>query len=361
MMERRDYYDVLGVQRTASESDIKRAYRKLAMDFHPDRNPEPGAEEKFKEASEAYQVLSDEGKRRIYDQHGFDGLRNTGFSGFSHMGMEDIFSSFGDIFGDLFGFANARGRTRGGVPRGSDLQYDLTLEFKEAVFGTEREISIERLAPCEACSGKGANPGSETRRCASCQGRGQVMHGSGLFLLATTCPECGGQGVRQSDPCRSCRGDGRTRARKTVSLKIPAGFDDSMSLRYQGEGEAGPRGGPPGDLYVRVRVRPHKHLKRQDDDLFVELPVDMPLAALGGEVEIEGVDGLEVVDIPAGTQPDEVVTLRKKGVPHLRGGGRGDLHVICKVEIPRTLSAKQRELLEQFAGKAGHKKRRFFS
>ena len=359
-MERRDYYEVLGLQRSATEADIKRAYRKMAMEFHPDRNKESHAEEKFKEASEAYQVLADQEKRRIYDQHGFEGLRNTGFSGFSHMGMEDIFSSFGDIFSDLFGFGGVRGRPRGGVERGSDLQYNLGLSFDEAVFGTEREIEIDRLVVCETCQGKGANAGSEARRCATCQGRGQVVHGSGMFLLSTVCPDCSGRGVKQTDPCRTCRGDGRMRGHKTVTVKVPAGFDDGMSLRYQGEGEAGPRGGVAGDLYVLARVRPHKHLKREEDDLFLEAPVDMALAALGGEIGIQGVDGNEKVAIPSGTQPGDVITLRKKGVPHLRGGGRGDLHVICKVEIPRSLSSRQRELLEEFAGGVGEKKRRLF-
>ncbi|MBI5509147.1 MAG: molecular chaperone DnaJ [Deltaproteobacteria bacterium] len=360
-MERRDYYEVLGVERSASDADIKKAYRRLAMEFHPDRNKDKGAEEKFKEASEAYQVLSDAGKRRVYDQAGFDGLRSSGFAGASHMGMDDIFSSFGDIFSDLFGFGVRGGRRPGAAMRGSDLQYELTVAFNEAVFGTEREVEVERLVPCDTCSGKGTTSGSHPVRCSTCQGRGQVVHGSGLFLISSTCPDCGGQGSRHSDPCRSCHGDGRVQARRTVKVKIPAGFDDGMSLRYQGQGEPGPRGGPAGDLYVLVRVRPHKTLRRQDDDLILEAGLDMVQAALGDQIEVDGVDGKETIAIPAGTQPGDVITLRRKGVPHLHHSGRGDLHVVCKVEIPRSLSQRQRDLLEEFAGKGVGKKRRFFS
>ncbi len=356
-MERRDYYEVLGVAKDASDNDIKKAYRRLAMEHHPDRNPSPEAEERFKEASEAYQVLSDGEKRKIYDQAGFDGLRNTGYSGFSHMGMDDVFSSFGDIFSDLFGFGS-RAR-RGGPNRGSDLQYDLILDFKEAVFGTERDIDVERLVPCEACEGRGASPQSKVSRCPTCQGRGQVVHGSGLFLIATTCPECGGQGARHSEPCKSCRGDGRVRKETHLKVKIPAGFEDGMSLRYQGQGETGPRGGPAGDLYVAVRVRPHKTLKRDDNDLILETTIDMVHAALGGELKVEGLEGELIVDVPAGTQPGDVITLRKQGVPNLRGGNRGDFHVVVRVEIPRSLSAKQKELLAEFAGRSSKKRRLF--
>ena len=358
-MARRDYYDVLGVSRDANERDIKRAYHKLAMDFHPDRNPTPEAEAKFKEASEAYEVLSDSSKRQIYDRAGFDGLRSQGFSGFSGMGVEDIFSSFGDIFGDLFGFgARAGGSRRGGRSRGADIRYDLTIAFAEAVFGCKKEINIEQYVACHRCEASGAEPGSQPVNCSTCQGRGQVVHGQGLFLVSTTCPDCRGAGQIQSNPCRECRGSGRERARRTVTVNLPAGFDDGMSLRYAGEGEPGSAGGPPGDLYVAVRVEPHETLRREGDDLVTEVPVSMVAAALGGEVAIMGVDGEETVKIPVGTQPGDVATLKRKGVPHLRGSGRGSLHVVWRVEIPRSLTAKQRKLLEEFSALSTESKRR---
>ncbi|MEE8408202.1 MAG: molecular chaperone DnaJ [Myxococcota bacterium] len=361
-MERRDYYEVLGVAQNAPDQEIKRAYRKLAMEFHPDRNSSPDAEERFKEASEAYEVLSDQNKRRIYDRAGFDGLRSTGFSGFSGVGVEDIFSQFGDLFGDMFGFG-ARGRRGPAVERGSDLRYDLVIEFEEAVFGVENEVELTHLVGCEKCAGSGAKPGSRVTRCATCRGRGQIIHGQGLFLLSTTCPDCQGQGSRQSDPCTECRGDGRARGRRSVNVRIPAGFDDGMSLRYGGEGEPGPRGGPPGDLYVAVRVKPHETLRREGDDLYTELAIDMVQASLGAERTVQGVDGEVPVDIPSGTQPGDVVTIKRMGVPRLRGSGRGNLYIVCRVEIPKSLTKKQRELLEEFAGATSSKtkKRRLFS
>jgi molecular chaperone DnaJ len=356
---RRDYYEVLGVERSASDKDIKTAYRKLAMEFHPDRNASPDAEEKFKEASEAYEVLSDPQKRSLYDRAGFDGLRGAGFSGFQGVGVEDIFSSFGDIFGDLFGFGQ-RAR-RGGVQRGADLRYDLDIDFEEAVFGTEKSIEVDQHVACDTCSGSGAATGSKLVTCSTCHGRGQIVHGQGLFLISTTCPACHGRGASQSEPCKTCSGSGRMRARREVKVRIPAGFDDGMSLRYAGEGEAGPRGGPPGDLYVAVTVRPHKTLRREGNDLICEVTLDMARAALGGELTVQGIDGEEVVDVPKGTQYGDVVTIKRKGVPHLRGNNRGDLHVLFRVETPKNLTSRQRELLEEFAGLSGGKKRRLFS
>ncbi len=353
---KRDYYEILGVARDASESDLKSAYRRLAMQYHPDRNSSPEAEERFKEASEAYEVLSDAGKRRIYDRAGHDGLRSTGFSGFSGAGVDDIFSSFGDIFGDLFGFG-ARTRRGQRVERGADLRYELVLTLEQAAFGLEKAITLTQLLPCAQCQGTGGRQGSRSERCRTCQGRGQVVHGQGLFIISTTCPECHGEGSRHSDPCRDCRGDGRTRQRREVTVKLPAGFDDGMSLRYAGEGEPGPRGGPPGDLYVLVRVKQHETLRRDGDDLVCEVALDMVEAALGSQVMVKGLDGDASVAVPTGTQPGDVLTVKRKGVPHLGGGGRGDLHVVCRVEIPRSLTAEQRDLLQQFA-QAGRKKKR---
>lgn len=356
---KRDYYEVLGVSRTVDERELKKAYRKLAMELHPDRNPSPEAEEKFKEASEAYEVLSDAQKRRIYDQAGFDGLRNQGFSGFSGVGVEDIFSSFGDIFGDLFGFGQRRG---GGGGRGNDLRYDLTLDFHEAAFGCKKEIVLERHVGCERCGSTGAEPGSPPARCVTCNGRGQVVHGQGMFLVSTPCPECRGRGFINTNPCHTCQGEMQVRKKSDFTVQVPAGFDDGIHLRYPGEGEPGSRGGPPGDLYVAVRVRQHPSLKRDGEDVIAEVTISMVEAALGCEREIDGVEGKETIDIPKGTQPNDVITLKRKGVPKLRGGGRGALHVVCKVEVPRVLNAKQRKLLEDFAATAGTpKKRSLFS
>ncbi len=356
----RDYYEILGVAKNADERDIKKAYRRLAMELHPDRNPSPEAEEKFKEASEAYEVLSDPDKRRLYDRAGHEGLRGSGFTGFQGVGVEDIFSSFGDIFGDLFGFGQ-RARRGPGMQRGSDLRYDLVIEFQEAVFGCGREVTIEQYLACNRCDGSGGEPGSQPQRCQTCAGRGQVVHGQGLFLISTPCPDCGGMGARHSQACRDCSGEGRKRARRTVSVKIPAGFDDGMSVRYAGEGEPGLRGGPPGDLYIAVRVRPHATLKREGDDLIAEVAISMVQAALGAKIEVEGVDSKEEIEVPQGTQPGDVITLRKKGVPRLRGGGRGDLHVVLKVEIPKSLTARQKELLQELGGIEAPKKKRLFS
>ena len=359
--ERRDYYEILGVSKDADDRQLKVAYRKLAMTYHPDRNDSQEAEEKFKEASEAYEVLSDAQKRRIYDQAGHEGLRGQGFSGFSHAAAEDIFSSFGDIFGDLFGFGRggqSSGRQQNRAQRGGDLRAEVRLTFEEAAFGTKKDLAITQRVACTGCKGTGAGPGSETIRCSGCAGRGQVVHGQGMFLVSTTCPDCQGQGSKQSKPCADCRGEGRTVTERTFTANIPAGFDDGMSLRYSGEGEPGLKGGPAGDLYVVAHVESHAYFKREGADLIVELPVSMTEAALGASIPLKGIDADEVVKVPTGCQPNDVVVLRKKGVPRLRGGGRGDLHVICRVEVPRQLNAKQRKLLEEFAASFDEKKKR---
>jgi len=362
-MTQRDYYDVLGVGRDAQPPEIKKAYRKLAMEFHPDRNPDAEAEAKFKEASEAYEVLSDDQKRQTYDRFGHDGLRSSGFSGFQGAGIDEIFSSFGDIFGDLFGMGGGRGRrsSRSGPARGRDIRAEMVIDFDEAIFGCKKEAEIEQNVACDGCDGSGGAAGSLLTSCSTCQGRGQVMHGQGMFLIGTTCPDCGGQGRMHQTPCSDCSGSGVTRARRTVNVKIPAGFDDGMSLRYTSEGEAGARGGPSGDLYVHVRVRPHEFIKREGDDLYCEVGVDMVQAVLGGEIEVKTVDGPEEVMIPTGTQPNDIITLKRKGSPRLRGGGRGNMHLICKVEIPTKINSKQRKLLEEFASIKGSKKKRLFS
>ena len=358
----RDYYDVLGVERSADDGSIKKAYRKLAMQYHPDRNDSADAEEKFKEASEAYEVLSDSQKRTLYDRHGHAGLRNSGFSGFSGAGVEDIFSSFGDIFGDLFGMGGGRSRRRSGGPqRGGDVQARMSVSFEEAVFGCEKELSFEQRQACSPCSGLGAASGSKLVACATCQGRGQVVHGQGMFLVSSSCPDCSGAGQKHSNPCRECVGKGTVLGKRTITAKLPPGFDDGMSLRYSGEGEAGMRGGPQGDLYITVQVRAHKWMQREGDELYGELNVDMVKVALGAEIEVETLDGVELVTIPAGTQPSDVITIKKKGAPRLRGAGRGDLHLVCKVQIPTKLTAKQRKLLEDFGEVRPAKKRGLFS
>lgn len=358
---KRDYYEVLGVAKNADDREIKKAYRALAMQFHPDRNNSPEAEGKFKEASEAYEVLADADKRRTYDRAGFDGLRNQGFSGFSGQGVEDIFSSFGDIFGDLFGFGQRRGGGGQAAQRGSDLRYDLTLKFEEAVFGVSKEIMVDQLIACDTCRGSGAASGSKPARCQTCAGRGQVVHGQGLFLVSTPCPDCHGKGAKQSNPCPDCSGEGRKQAQRTLSVTIPPGFDSGMSLRYSGEGEPGMMGGPSGDLYIAVRVREHSTLKRDGEDLIAEVPITMMEAALGADIEIDGVEGPEKVVVPKGAQPMDVVTLKKHGVPRLRGGGRGSLHVVLRVEVPRSLNSKQRKMLEEFQATFETKKRKLFS
>ena len=360
-MAQRDYYEVLGVAKDADAGQIKKAYRKLALQYHPDRNDSDEAEGKFKEASEAYEVLSDDKKRQTYDRFGHDGLRNQGFSGFSGAGVEDIFSSFGDIFGDLFGMGGGRRRgRRGGPQRGSDMRVDVAIEFKDAVFGTEQTIEVEQRVTCEPCKGSGGKDGAAPELCGTCQGRGQVMQGQGMFYISTTCPDCSGQGKRHSNPCGECRGSGLGLETKELNVKVPAGFDDGMQLRYSGHGEPGMLGGPPGDLYIRIRVRPHEVIQRENEQLYMELDVSMVQAALGADITFEGLEGTETAEIPAGTQPNDVITLKRKGVPHLRGNGRGDLHLICRVKIPTSLSSKQRKLLEEF-GEMKAKKRGLFS
>jgi molecular chaperone DnaJ len=351
-IEKRDYYEVLGVARGASIDEIKKSYRKLAVKFHPDKNPgDAEAEERFKEAAEAYGVLSDEEKRARYDRYGHAGT--AGMGGFD----PNQFADFGDILGDLFGFGDffgGGGRRRGNrAARGNDLRYDLTLDFEEAVFGKDVELTIPRVVGCDVCSGSGAKPGTQPVSCTGCGGRGQVRYSQGFFAVARTCPQCGGAGKVIKDPCANCNGAGRVREEKKISVKIPPGVDDGSRLRVQAEGEGGTNGGPAGDLYVFIAVREHEKFQRRDYDIHSEHSVSMTQAALGAEVKTDTIDGSEPLRVPAGTQPGQVFRLRGKGVQFLQGSGRGDHYVHVNVRIPTSVSEEQRELLERLAALEG--------
>jgi molecular chaperone DnaJ len=354
-MAKRDYYEVLGVSRDASNDDLKKAYRRLAMKYHPDRNSdEPDSEEKFKEASEAYEVLTDTEKRPVYDRFGHAGIdQSQGGGGFSQEGnLGDI---FGDVFGDIFG--GGRGGRSNGVSRGSDLRYNLNLDLEQAVNGDSIEVRIPVLASCEDCDGSGAAPGTSATTCPDCNGAGQVRVSQGFFSLQQTCPRCRGAGRVVTDPCRSCGGAGRTEKRKTLSVKVPAGVDTGDRIRLTGEGEAGMHGGPPGDLYVEIEVNNHPIFVREGRHLFCEVPISYPDAALGGELEVPTLDGRVKLKIPAETQTGKVFRLRGKGVTQVRGGGIGDL--LCKVvvETPIKLTDRQKELLLELRTSLGESDR----
>ncbi|MBT8083074.1 MAG: molecular chaperone DnaJ [Gammaproteobacteria bacterium] len=346
-MAKRDYYEVLGVSKSASGDEIKKAYRRLAMKFHPDRNKDDGeaSEKKFKEAKEAYEVLKDDDKRAMYDRYGHDGLQGGagGAGGFSAEGFGDI---FGDVFGDIFG----GGRRRGGpqVFRGADLGYELKLELETAVNGDTITIDVPTQVSCDTCGGSGARKGSEPVQCTTCGGAGQVRMQQGFFSIQQTCPACKGAGTTIADPCADCHGRGRVRKTKTLSVKVPAGVDDGDRIRLSGEGEAGRNGGPPGDLYVEIRVKPHKIFEREGANLSCEVPVSYAAATLGGEVELPTLDGNVSLKIPAGTQSGKVFRLRGKGVTTVRDPRNGDLFAQVAVETPVHLTSEQRELLERF-------------
>lgn len=352
-----DFYEVLSVSRDASDQELKTAYRKLAMQYHPDRNPgDHTAEEKFKECSEAYQVLSDPEKRAAYDRYGhaaFNGSSSgSGFGGSPFGGGFGNAQDLGDIFGDLFGeMFNMGGGGRGAkasrVQRGRDLRYDLTLEFEEAVFGVEREIKIRRSETCRDCHGSGAAKGKEPVTCTQCGGRGQQRFQQGFFSVAKTCSVCGGTGTLIVDPCPTCHGETRLQAEHKILVKVPAGVEQDTRIRYQGEGEAGKFGGPSGDLYVILNVKAHKFFERDGDDLHCVLPISFPQAALGTELEIQTLDGEETIKIPEGTQSGRQFKLRGKGVPHLNERGKGDLIVEIRVQTPAKLNKQQKELLRQ--------------
>ncbi|MGH2603898.1 MAG: molecular chaperone DnaJ [Dehalococcoidia bacterium] len=350
--QQRDYYDVLGLDRNASQEDIKRAFRRLAMQYHPDRNREAGAEARFKEINQAYEVLSDPQKRAAYDRFGHAGVGGAfggaGFEGFN-------FGGFGDIFDAFFG--GAATRQRRGPQRGADLRTTITLDFEEAIFGAEREIEVTRNEVCTACSGLGAEPGSKPERCPSCGGTGEIHRVQqsifGQFRNISTCERCRGEGKIITNPCSSCRGSGRQRHTRRLVVKMPAGVDHGQPIRLSGEGDAGAGGGSPGSLYVVVNVRPHPHFRRDEDDIIYELAVNVAQATLGTQVTVPTVDGEASLAIPPGTQTDHVFTLRGKGVPRLRGGGRGDQYVRVVVVTPANLTKEQKQLFEQLAQSLG--------
>lgn len=342
-----DYYKILGVSPDASNAEIKKSYRKLAMEYHPDRNPDnKEAEDKFKEAAEAYEVLGDLEKRKIYDRYGIEGLRNSGYSGPGN--YDDIFSSFGDIFSDLFGFGGAgRGRQHGPVP-GADLRYDLSISFIEAVHGVEKNIELTKRETCWTCEGSGLRPGHTPETCPGCQGRGQVIRSQGLFRVSTTCPQCRGEGQIIKDPCNDCNGTGLVNKKKTVLLKIPAGVDSGARMRLRAEGEGGRKGGPAGDLYVVLHVEAHEFFHREGNTIICEFPISFAQAAMGDTIEIPTIHGETKLSVPAGTQAGQTFTLRGEGVPFLRGGDKGEMQVIILVHTPQNLTKRQKELLEEF-------------
>lgn len=345
---KKDYYEVLGVNRDASDEEIKKAFKKLAMKFHPDRNPDnPKAEESFKEAKEAYEVLSDEQKRAAYDQYGHAGVDpsmggGAGFGGFGGGGFSD---AFGDIFGDIFGGGRNQ---RSNVYRGADLRYNLEISLEEAARGTETKIRIPVQATCETCHGSGARPGTSPVTCTTCNGHGQVRMQQGFFSVQQTCPKCHGTGKMVKDPCPTCHGNGRVKQNKTLNVKIPAGVDEGDRIRLSGEGEAGVNGGPTGDLYVVVHLKEHQIFQRDGANLHCEMPISFSTAALGGEIEVPTLDGAAKMKIPAETQTGSVFRLRGKGIKPLRSSEHGDLMVHVVVETPVRLTEKQKELLREF-------------
>ena len=349
-MAKRDYYTVLGVNRDASEEDIKKSYRKLAMTHHPDRTSgDKSSEDKFKEAKEAYEVLSDARKRAAYDQFGHAGVDpSAGFAGGrGPEGFGGFADAFGDIFGEIFG-QQGRGGGRGGVYRGADLRYNLELSLEDAARGAEVKIRIPAMETCDACHGSGAKPGTEPKQCGTCHGRGEVRVSQGFFSIQQTCPNCHGTGKVIPDPCGTCHGAGRVKKHKTLSVKIPPGVDQDDRIRLTGEGEAGVNGGPPGDLYVVVNLKPHQVFQREGADLHCEMPISFATAALGGELEIPTLDGHATIKIPPETQTGQTFRLRNKGIRPVRGSVHGDLYCHVAVETPVKLTARQKELLREF-------------
>jgi molecular chaperone DnaJ len=356
-MAKRDYYEVLGVSRDASESDLKSAFRDMARKYHPDVSDAPDAEEKFKEANEAYGVLSDADKRAAYDRFGHQGVRGpSGGPGFETVD----FSDFADIFGDMFGFGGrSRTASRTAPRRGADLQYQVTIPFKEAVFGADKEIEVTKDERCDTCSGDGAKPGTSPKTCPECQGRGEVRQTRqtllGSMVQVTTCPVCQGRGKIIESHCPTCSGRGKVRKTRRKKVSIPAGVDDGTRIRLGGEGQPGENNGPPGDLYLLVRVQSHKYFRRRDNDILLDLKVNVAQATLGAEVLVPTVDGDVKLKIPGGTQPGKIIRMRGKGVPHLRSNSRGDQLVIVNITIPKKLDVEERELFEKLADKMDSK------
>jgi molecular chaperone DnaJ len=350
-VSKRDYYEILGVARTATDVEIKSAYRKLALKYHPDRNPgDHTAEERFKECAEAYAILADTDKRSAYDRFGHAGVSSAAGAG---GGFDpSIFADFGDILGglgDIFGFGDlfGGGRRRGGPQRGADLRYDLEITFEEAARGAETSIQIPRQEACDSCHGSGAAPGSNPSVCPQCRGQGQVRFQQGFFTVARTCPQCRGTGRIITKPCHTCRGVGRVTRERKITVKIPPGIATGQQLRLQGEGEAGAGGGPPGHLYVVVQVQEHDFFRRDGVNLFCEIPVNFTTLALGGEIRVPTLDGVERVNVPESTQTGTTLRLRGKGMPEVSGRGRGDLFATVQVQTPKKLTKEQRHLLEQ--------------
>ncbi len=357
MASSRDYYEILGVPRGASDDELKRAFRKLAQQWHPDVNATPEADEKFKEINEAYQVLSEPQRRQAYDTFGRAGVGGAGTEGFGPFGG---FSGFGDIFDAFFGGATTNNARKGRPPTGADLRYDLRLTFDEAIRGAEKDVIFTALGTCETCAGSGVEPGSSPITCPQCSGSGEVRQVRstmlGQMVNVTVCGRCRGAGQVVEKPCPVCHGEGRTELKRTLRVTIPPGIDDGHQIRLSGEGEAGPRGGVAGNLYVVTHIQPHASLKRQDTELYFELSVSISQAALGARVPVPTPDGEELVEVKSGTQPGAEIRLRGRGVPHLRRPGvRGDLHVMVDVKVPTRLSPRQRALLEEFAMESGER------
>jgi len=353
---KRDYYEVLGVERGANADDIRKSYRKLARQFHPDVNKSSGAEAKFKEVNEAYEVLSDENKRAAYDRFGHAGVDGTTGTG----GFTGDFGGFGnitDIFEEFFGFGGQRAGSRRTPRRGADLRYDMSISFEEAAFGVEREIEVARFETCTRCNGRGAEPGTTPIRCNTCNGTGEVRRVQqsilGSFVNVTTCPTCRGEGETISIPCSQCRGQKRVRVVRRLTVKVPPGVDSGTQIRLTNEGELGEYGGPVGNLYVVLDVKPHQYFRRREDDIVLEVQVNVAQAALGDEIVVPTLDGDEKISLPAGTQTGRVVSIKGKGIPHLRRPGRGDQLVVVQVSIPTQLTAEQRELFAKLAKTLG--------